>query len=362
MIATDSFHNRVTQNVLILVKEHNPPRFVDCQTQTPLETERLINGSTYTLRAQALDDSSIESVTVNNNAMTLDHQGCFTMTGQWQDTVKIPLHITATDIFNNQARHILTVVRKFNCTMASQRFLPFTPTKNISRQEINMMNRMKVRVVFAGEAQAMIVPRDIRPQCLQQAEFLDLEHLYLVDLPDWVAKFTQLRRLNLANNQLRPDDLTPLEKLSVLEILDLSHNPLFQESCLLGFFFCTIKPIMPPIWQHLSSLRELNISYTGGDAHNYGDLSPLKNLLDLDISHNRLKSVIALQLFKLNALRRLNLSHNQLKTLIFSEEIGDRYSSLQELDLRHNQLASLNYGYLPQLNRLYLHGNPRVSY
>jgi|GEM_PF-3748492 hypothetical protein len=30
-----------------------------------------------------------------------------------------------------------------------------------------------------------------------------------------------------------------------------------------------------------------------------------------------------------------------------SEDIGDRYSSLQELDLRHNQLAFLNSGYLP---------------
>ncbi|OAD22085.1 chondroadherin-like protein [Candidatus Thiomargarita nelsonii] len=103
----------------------------------------------------------------------------------------------------------------------------------------------------------------------------------------------------------------------------------------------------------------MNLSDTGGDADNYGDLSRLTHLQSLNISHNRLTTLEALHLQKLRNLRRLNISHNQLENVDFGEMAQDR---LQVLNLSFNRLGHLTFAPLPHLNTLFLHRNYNVFF
>jgi len=250
---------------------------------------------------------------------------------------------------------------QFNKPERVQVALQAVQIKQLSRQEIYTMHRLKVKVAFEDEPQPQIVPLKINPQRLQQAEFLDLSHLQMTDLPDWLAKFTKLRKLDISYNQLTPEELVPLSAMSVLEVLDVSHNPLFEE-CPWWDLKCKIDvPSIQSLWQYLAGLRDLNLSHTGGSAKNYGDLSDLRNLHVLNLSHNRLKTVTGLNLQKIMGLRQLDLSHNKLKKIDFSE-LGAELSSLQELNLSFNRLGHLTFAPLPRLNKLYLESNSQVSF
>ncbi|KHD07047.1 hypothetical protein PN36_24570 [Candidatus Thiomargarita nelsonii] len=230
--------------------------------------------------------------------------------------------------------------------------------EQLSRQEIDTMYRYKVKIAFKGERQASQISRDINPSCLHQAVFLDLSHLDLVYLPDWLTKFTQLRKLDISYNQLSPAVLsTSLGKLSTLEVLDVSHNPLFKETCWMSVW-CSIKPTMPAIWQHLNGLRVLNLSHTGGDAENYGDLSHLKKLYQLDLNHNRLSNIAEFKLNKFNKLVFLDLSHNRLEEIDFVQ----LSPGLQILDLSHNELGHLTFAPLADLFHLNLKANRQITF
>jgi len=301
------------------------------------------NTTTYTLRGQITDDTGVATVTIDGQIVPLDKQGHFSYQVSLPIGRKKHLRIIATDIDDNSSNQDGTL--EHHCAVEGEALSP---------KEIEMMLRDKVKIAFEGEARAILVSKDISPSCLPQAVFLDLSHLEMSTLPDWLAQFTQLRKLDISHNQLSPEALS-LGKLSVLEVLDMSHNPLFTESCWM-MVWCSIKPTMPPIWQHLSRLRVLNLSHTGGNAENYGDLS--QHLSQLDLSHNRLSSVASLNLPQFKELRRLYLSHNRLKEIDFAE-LSPR---LETLDLSHNELGHLTFAPLPYLSQLDLKANDDVSF
>jgi Leucine-rich repeat (LRR) protein len=180
-----------------------------------------------------------------------------------------------------------------------------------------------------------------------------------LELPAWLNQFPNLRGLDISYNQLTSEKLTPLTALSVLEVLDISHNPLFESVPYWKFWHQQSSQLS--IWQQFTQLRELNLSNTNGSTENYGDLSSLTNLHILNLSHNHLETLTALNLSELKALRQLNLSHNQLESLDFSQ-LGNVWSRLQELHISNNQLGHITFAPLPRLSQLDLHYNDNVSF
>jgi hypothetical protein len=338
MSAKNIFNNYARHSLTVINNDTNPPQIV-----LPDEKPRVIE-NVYTLRGQVIDQSEVGAVSINGQVVRLDKQGHFSYRVSLPIGRKKQIQITATDVENNRTDQKL--ILEHRCT----------ETEQLSREDIDAMYRYKVKVAFKGERQASQVSRDISPSCLHQAVFLDLSHLDLVYLPDWLSKFSQLRKLDISYNQLSPAALS-LGKLSALEVLDVSHNPLFKESCWLKVW-CSIKPTMPAIWQHLSGLRVLNLSHTGGDAENYGDLSHLKKLYQLDLNHNRLSSIVNLNLDEINGLLRLDLSHNQLEEIDFAQ----LSPGLQILDLSHNELGHLTFAPLEDLFQLNLKANRQVTF
>ncbi len=334
--AMDIFNNRFSKKILLIRQDINPPRLVGIDDKIVV-----VNRTTYTLRGQVTDEMGVASVIINGQVVHLDKQGYFSYQVTLPIGRKKHLRIIATDIDDNRANQ--DVILEHRCTGEA-----------LSPEEFEIMVRDKVKIAFEGEA--ILVSKDISPSCLPQAVFLDLSHLALSTLPVWLARLKQLRKLDISYNKLSPEDLSaPLGKLSVLEDLDLSHNPLFTEFCWM-MVWCEIKPIMPAIWQHLSGLRVLNLSHTGGDAENYGDLP--QHLSQLDLSHNRLSGVASLNLAQFKELRRLYLSHNRLKEIDFA----DLSPRLETLDLSHNALGHLTFAPLPFLSQLDLKANDDVSF
>jgi len=344
MSAKDIFNNRARHNLTVINNDTNPPLIV-LSDDKPRVIE---NVTVYTLRGQVIDQSEVGAVTINGQVVRLDKQGHFSYRVSLPIGRKKPIQITATDVENNRTDQKL--ILEHRCTADE--------TEQLSRQDIDTMYRYKVKVAFKGERQASQVSRDISPSCLHQAVFLDLSHLDLVYLPDWLSKFSQLRKLDISYNQLSPAALSAsLSTLSTLEVLDVSHNPLFKESCWMNVW-CSIKPTMPAIWQNLSGLRVLKLSHTGGDAENYGDLSHLKKLYQLDLNHNRLSNIAKLNLDKINGLLRLDLSHNRLEEIDFVQ----LSPGLQILDLSYNELGHLTFAPLADLFQLNLKANRQVTF
>jgi WD40 repeat protein len=326
----------------------------------PVKNEILLKNTTsYQIRGQVTDaHSNIAAMTVNGLPIAIDKQGYFSLEGQLEGKLKTRFQMTATDIFNNRIQQNVTLVRQIHCPADIQP-TTFTPTQDISRQEIYTMYRLNVKVAFEGERQATRVPIDINPSCLKQAEFLDLSHLDLLELPVWLNQFPNLRKLDISYNQLTNEKLNALTALSVLEALDISHNPLFESVPYWKFWHQSSSQLS--IWHQFTQLRELNLSNTNGSTENYGDLSSLTNLHILNLSHNHLKTLTALKLSELKTLRQLNLSHNQLKSLDFSE-LGTVWSYLQKLEISNNQLGHITFAPLPRLSQLDLHYNNNVSF
>ena len=335
--------------LILQIKEIDitPPRIILRPKQQAVFDQVVIEAESYTLQGQVLDDSGVASVTVNDQPTSLDKKGYFSVEIKLKQGNN-PIHITANDIYNHSAKSVI-FIHKMNC-LAETAF---------SSEDVDTLHKLKVKMAFSVADQAFIVPTDMAPPCLQHVAYLDLSYLNLIELPDWLGKFTELRKLDISHNELAHDKLQSLlETTSVLEILDLSHNPLFEASSFwerIGLK--TIPSIPPKLWQN--SLRKLNLSDTGGDADNYGDLSRLSHLQSLNISHNRLTTLEALHLQKLKNLRRLNISHNQLDYVDFGQIANDR---LQVLNLSFNRLGHLTFSPLPHLNRLFLHRNYNVSF
>jgi len=101
------------------------------------------------------------------------------------------------NIFNNRTSQTVTLVRRqINCPVDKPTTTSIPITQRLSRQDIDIMYRLGIKVAFEGERQATRVPRDLSPQCLQQVELLDFKNLGMTELPQWLAKFTKLRKLD----------------------------------------------------------------------------------------------------------------------------------------------------------------------
>lgn len=171
---------------------------------------------------------------------------------------------------------------------------------------------------------------------------LNLCHNRLESVPgQLLMTATDLLHLDLSHNEL--DALPPqLRRLSNLQVLDLSHNPLshFQ-----------IRPLPA-----LTELRALHMRKTQRSVSNIpAGLEGLVHLSDVDLSENQLVKIPE-GLLTLPNLKRLNLSSNRISEI--SPAI-DKWQHLETLILSRNEIKAMPSSLckLVKIRRLYLNDN-----
>jgi internalin A len=167
---------------------------------------------------------------------------------------------------------------------------------------------------------------------------LDLSGLELTEVPDGIARLTNLQELDLSNNELTslPDAIA---QLISLKELNLSDNQLMS---------------LP---EEISELINLQMLYLGGNQLQRlpQGVIHLKKLQGLFVHINHLSSFPEV-ITQLINLKQLCLDENELTSL---PEAISQLINLKDLDLSKNELMSLPEGikHLTKLRRLHLHDN-----
>ncbi|KFZ64306.1 Immunoglobulin superfamily member 10, partial [Podiceps cristatus] len=124
-----------------------------------------------------------------------------------------------------------------------------------------------------------------------------------------------------------------------------------------------INTIPDKVFSDLYSLQVLKMSYNKVRVVFYG----LKSLVRLHMDHNKIEFVNPNVFYELTSLRLVHLEGNLLKQLHPDTFVTLRYSKLFKISfmkhiyLSDNALTSLPqemFSYMPELESIYLHGNP----
>ncbi|CAK8724768.1 Leucine rich repeat-containing protein [Candidatus Electrothrix laxa] len=231
--------------------------------------------------------------------------------------------------------------------------------QTLTVNDIGVMHRLKMRIQFSDEREAHVVPADILPAKVLETELLDVSGSPLYEVPPWLKRFTNLRKLDLSDSSLGKESAiavatlaelsNALQAMPQLNVLNLADNPLFSHAA---------DQSLAPVWQSLPHLSKLNLSNTQGTAKNYGSLAALTALSELNLSRNRIGNELAgLELNKLRKVIYLNLSGNSMST--FPEQ-GLPTTVLQQLDMSDNSLKEIPFVDMPELESWNLQGNGAV--
>ncbi|CAD5215455.1 unnamed protein product [Bursaphelenchus xylophilus] len=204
---------------------------------------------------------------------------------------------------------------------------------------------------------------------------LDLSHnsIRSIEKNDFLES-AALETLNLANNKIEVIEANAFSQLKRLKTLDLSGNQIttwnpsafnkisiFLEELNLastGLFSMPRIPVKNLIYLNLSSNKIYDVQES--------ELENIRNLRVLDISRNNLKALPNSFSSKLHNLKTLNLSQNPLKK--FEEDFFMPLNRLQSLELCElDQLQYLpapkEFSYLTKLQNLQIFGIPQsVNY
>ncbi|MBI9060635.1 MAG: leucine-rich repeat domain-containing protein [Marinilabiliaceae bacterium] len=147
-------------------------------------------------------------------------------------------------------------------------------------------------------------------------------------LPDGFKNFKKLKRFFYSSflNQWRLKTCHQLEMMTMLEVLDLSDNQIWDISYL----------------ENLTELRILDIS--SNQINDYSVLEKLPNLQSLYLSDNQISDISFLE--NISDLQSLDLSSVQISDYSFLE----KFPNLQSLDLRSVQIS--DYSFLEKLSNL----------
>ncbi|KAK5641827.1 hypothetical protein RI129_010374 [Pyrocoelia pectoralis] len=104
------------------------------------------------------------------------------------------------------------------------------------------------------------------------------------------------------------------------------------------------------------NLEYLNLEFNSLSQITEGVLKPLKNLKELNLSHNRFKGIELS--YGLPSLESLDLSHNEIVVIV--EDSFKNFWELKSLKLDHNYLTAISYKIFPtgnSITTLHLHYN-----
>ncbi|MCI5209901.1 MAG: leucine-rich repeat domain-containing protein, partial [Candidatus Electrothrix sp. ATG2] len=126
------------------------------------------------------------------------------------------------------------------------------PPEPFTINHIRVMRKKGVRVQFPSERESHLLSAKTLPRDLLQVELLKLSGSSIYSVPLWLKRFTNLRYLDLSENNLDADNdlLETLRAMPKLDVLNLSNNPLFKSGS-------SQDISLAPVWQVLNSLGEL---------------------------------------------------------------------------------------------------------
>ncbi|CAR26750.1 ZYRO0C00506p [Zygosaccharomyces rouxii] len=179
---------------------------------------------------------------------------------------------------------------------------------------------------------------------------------------DWL---TQVDYVNLSRRELGPHMVGLDEMLPHLRNINLNHNHLKSlQGIPTGIFElqCSNNELTSCQLDSLQHLETLDLSHNALNRMG-GILSPCLHLRDVNLSHNKIKTLDK-ELGKSN-LVRLDLSHNEIQGTIDFAKLtkglpsNSSWFQIEEIDLSNNKIDKIyNVGHLSKLRILKLDGNP----
>lgn len=224
---------------------------------------------------------------------------------------------------------------------------------DFTRTEIQQMHQAGVKIKFPSDSakrQPYVVPADMSPRQLVQAESVDFSNLALFSVPPWLGKFSQIRHLDVSNTKITARGLeSVLRGMPKLNTLNLSKNTrLFNDSV----------ASLAGMWPQLPHLVDLDLSGLSATGSQIGNLAPLRQLQELDLSANRLGGNVSdLGLYRLPNLRKVSLANTGLSSSPLSVLPT---GGLHELDLSRNRISRLPFIDMPSLAVLNISGNGNI--
>jgi hypothetical protein len=217
---------------------------------------------------------------------------------------------------------------------------------SLTVSDIKVMRESDVLIAFPHERKAHTISKNIRPSELIKVSYIRLNDQSLYFVPSWLAKMTNLVRLELKNTKFNLKALVKLKTLTKLNTLDISNNPLFKKGGSLVDFLSNF------------SLSELYLTNTGGGSSDYSHIGSIGSLIKLDLSGNSISDIDDLELQKLTRLKELLLNNNSISGRLNTEDLPKE--SLVKLDLSGNNLSTLGFsGDFPSLVTLNISKNRR---
>ncbi|KAM0979338.1 hypothetical protein ACFX1X_015465 [Malus domestica] len=162
------------------------------------------------------------------------------------------------------------------------------------------------------------IPPRISAMAMLQTFKID-ENFLNDTIPDWFDSLSNLTTLSLRNNKLE-GTLQDLSSLTSLQVLDLSRNKL--------------NSVLPPMPKGLVMLSVSENSFSGKIPVKYGKLSGLQHI---DMSHNALIGTPPAAVFSLPNISYLNLGSNLLSGSLSGNLICG--SKLNFIDISNNSLT-----------------------
>ncbi|KAM1736945.1 hypothetical protein ACFX12_015238 [Malus domestica] len=162
------------------------------------------------------------------------------------------------------------------------------------------------------------IPPRISAMAMLQTFKID-ENFLNDTIPDWFDSLSNLTTLSLRNNKLE-GKLQDLSSLTSLQVLDLSRNKL--------------NSVLPPMPKGLVMLSVSENSFSGKIPVKYGKLSGLQHI---DMSHNALIGTPPAAVFSLPNISYLNLGSNLLSGSLSGNLICG--SKLNFIDISNNSLT-----------------------
>ena len=152
----------------------------------------------------------------------------------------------------------------------------------------------------------------ITPSDLLRVSYINLDNIGLYgDMPSWVLRMKNLRRISLKNTHIVLKNVTSLRALPYLDTLDISDNNLFKNGGTLANAFANALRGFS-----LTSLTAKNIR---AGSSKIGNIGELRSLRELDLSRNWISSLSSLNLTNLKNLLVLNLSDNDLSGTLYTQ-------------------------------------------